>query len=329
MADDTFTAADFAPAPSGDTSTASPATETAAPVDTAASEGAATTEPVADTTGSPSTEQPKAGPIPFDAHKTALENARTKAVEEWKAKYGWAEQVDAAEFQQLQQIARHFAGGDVINGLQHLIAEIRKDPQYDAALRSLAAKQLAAARSQSAEPQEPQADLPIQLEDGRVVHLYSAEQQAKREAFLQQKWLSQVKQEFSPLVKTHEDLQTERAAYAKQVEVGRYVESTFKDVTTWPGMDDPANQKAVANALATMRVNDDDPREVSLALNAAYRQVVLPTLHSASRRAVLTTLNEQANASTVNPAATSTRAPKSMDEMSIAEALAYEAAQQA
>lgn len=306
--------ASFAEAFAADASSASNPTPETTP---AASASADTiVPPAADGSegSTPATGDSPQGPIPFDRHKAALENARAKAIEEWDQQYGWAKQVQPQEFQQIQQIARHFAGGDVLTGIQSLLAEARKDPAVDAQLRSFHARALAAARGQqpAQAEQEPQPDLPIQLEDGRVVHLYSAEQQAKREAFLQKQWLSQVKQEFQPVTETVEAYKAREAALAKQQEIAQYVESTHADVVTWPGMDDKANQVAVAEELKRMRVNEDDPREVSLALNAAWRKVVAPKLSAKGESTLLENLQRKAAASTsINPGSAASTTPRS------------------
>jgi 16S rRNA C967 or C1407 C5-methylase (RsmB/RsmF family) len=109
MSDDTFSASDFeseASASSEPAATSTPA-ESSAPADAAAQPGAATTQPAATTTDQHQhrTDQTR-GPIPFDVHKTALDNARSKAVEEWKQKYGWAEQVNQADLQEAIRIAQ-------------------------------------------------------------------------------------------------------------------------------------------------------------------------------------------------------------------------------
>jgi hypothetical protein len=214
------------------------------------------------------------------------------------APYAWAKSVDQQEFSRVVELARK-ASTDPIGYMQDFIQELQGHPQYGAQLRSLAAKALAQ-RSQQAAPvdAEPQPDLPIQLEDGRVVHLYSAEQQAKREAFLQKQWMQGVQQELQPLKQTHEQMQAQRAAEAKQHEVTQYVSATYEDVQTWPGMDQDANRKAVAEELARATVNSDDPREVSLALNAAYRKVVLPQLSKRAEAKLLDNLQQKATAST-------------------------------
>lgn len=132
-------------------------------------------------------------------------------------------------------------------------------------------------------------------------------------AFHQKQWLQSVQQEIQPLRQTHDQLQAEKAALAKQQEVDTYVASTYKDVTTWPGMDDKANQAKVAEYLTRAAITSDDPREVSLALNAAYRAVVLPTLHSRAEAKLLDTLQQKAAASTgVSPGSAASSSPRAV-----------------
>ena len=304
---------------SEDSSASTPSPESTPAADASAD---ATVPPAADATTDGST--PAHGEPPKERWDAILSNARQKAAEEALAPYAWAKSVDQREFQQIQSIARHFTSGNVVEGLQNLIAEIRQDPQHDAALRSLHAKALAAARGQATAPteQEPQPDLPIQLEDGRVVHLYSAEQQAKREAFLQKQWMQGVQQELQPLKQTHEQLQAQRAAYEQQQRVDHFVTTTYADAQTWPGMADQANQKAVAQAMQAMGLpNDASPERVSLALNEAYRKVVLPTLNQKAQSELLDSLKTKAAASSsVNPGsagASAARSPRSFYDASL------------
>lgn len=241
-------------------------------------------------------------------------NNSLKELKAWKEQRAWAEQVNPHEFAQIQQIAKHFAGGDTIAGIQALLAEARKDPAVDAQLRSFYGRALAQARSQQAQaPSEPQPDLPIQLEDGRVVHLYSADQQAKREAWLQQQWLSQVEQKFQPVTQTIETLQAERAAAERTQQIEHFVTTTYQDVATWPGMESKDAQAAVARELAAARIDPNDPREVQIALNAAYRRVVLPTLGKQAEAKLLESLKTKAAAATsVNPGSAAASTPRSV-----------------
>jgi len=332
MADDTFTGADFAPADSG-TPAAGEGGTVATPEPIAVTPGAATTEPATGQVEPRSTE----GPIPFQAHKTALDNARAKAAEEaWKGYeslrgvppdqvqellHWWQRaQADTDGFL-LQTMQEHT---DPVALLEKLVQQVQAHPQHGQRLASLAAKQLAAQRGQV----EPQPDRQIQLEDGSIVAVFSPEMQAKRDAWLQQRTLSKLREEFAPITKTVEQFQAEQQAAAQERQIEQFKTTTMQDVQTWPGMDSPEHRKLVAEKLAQMPVNGDDPRDVTLALNAAYRSVILPRLGQTERSKVLQTIQQQAAAGSVNPGQTSTHAPKTMAEMSIAEALQHVAAQQ-
>jgi hypothetical protein len=270
-----------APDQSGTTGTEQPASATTAP-DPSATEGIT----------------PVQGEPPKERWADILENARSKAREEADAQWAphaWAKQIPQTEFQQLQSIAKHFQGGDPITGLQNLIAEIRKDPQHDAALRSLAAREMGRRTQQ---PQAPQM-VNVQLEDGTVVEMprNPSEWLAAQKA----QWLQEAEQKFTPFTQTVEQLQAERAASAKAQQVTHYVETTYADVKTWPGMDDAAMQKAVSQELARNVVSEDDPREISLALNAAYRKVVLPQLSQRAQSQQLDDLKRKAASTSMNP----------------------------
>jgi hypothetical protein len=310
---DTTGAVTTGPATFSDTSLSwsdAPSASDPSPETTSAAPSADTTDPSA-LAPTPDGTTPAAGEPPQERWPDILANARAKAAEDALAPYAWAKQISPEEFREVSEMAKR-ASADPIGYLQDFIKELQAHPQHSAQLRSLAARALAQ-RGQPTADAEPQPDLPIELADGRVVHLYSAEQQAKREAYLQQKWMQGVEQQLQPLKQTHETLQAERQALAKQQEITHFVTTTFEDVKTWPGMDDPANQKAVAQALAQMPMSSDDPREVSLALNAAYRQRVLPTLSQRAEAKQLDTLQRKAAASTsVNPGSAAASSPRAV-----------------
>jgi hypothetical protein len=254
---------------------------------------------------------PGAGEPPKERWNDILANARAKAAEDAIAPYSWAKSVSQEEFNQVRQMAQR-AGADPIGYLQDFIKELQSSPEHAAQLRSLAAKALAQ-RTQPTEPQEPQPDLPIQLEDGRVVHLYSAEQQAKREAFLQQQWMQAVEQKIQPFRQTHEQLQAERQqAQAAQANT-EFATSITADVKSRPGVDDAA-MKAMAAEIAQDRLLPATPSydQLALATERAYRKVVLPTLSQQAQAKLLDNLQQKATASTsVNPGSASPSAPRS------------------
>jgi hypothetical protein len=297
--------ATFAEAFAADASSASsPVSESAA-----APSGADTTALPADQTTDGVT--PAQGEPPKERWADILENARTKAREEERAQYAqveWAKSVSQQEFQQIADMARK-ASTEPIAYLQDFIKELQTHPTYGPQLKSLAAKAL----SQRTAPQGPDlTPLQVQMEDGRTVPLYSADQIAA----LKSQWLAEAEQKFQPYTKTLEDLQAERVHAQKAQEQERFVSTTYADLVTWPGMDDQANRKAVAEELAR-NVKTDDPRDISLALNAAYRKVVLPKLASKSESSVLENLQRKAAAATsINPGSAASTSPRPVKSFS-------------
>lgn len=294
---------------SEDSSPSTPSPEST-PADSASAD--ARVPPAADAPGEDVT--PGAGEPPKERWSDILANARAKAAEEAIAPIAWAKQIDPEEFQQVRALASHFQSGDKIAGLRSLLAEMRKeDPTFEAQLRSEAARTLAQRSQASPEPQEPQPDLPIQLEDGRVVHLYSAEQQAKREAFLQQQWMQAMDQKIQPLRQTHEQLQAERAAAQAQAADQQFASGITSDIKTRPGVTEDA-MKAMALAIANDPHLPAKPSydQLALATERAYRTVVLPTLSQQAEAKLLDSLKTKATASTsVNPGSAAPSTPHS------------------
>lgn len=279
---------------SGDSSTPTPTSDSPTPD----SASAATTEPpVVEAT--PDGTTPGVGEPPKERWDSILANARQKAAEEATAQYAWAKQVNPQEFQQIQQLARTLSANP-IEGLQQLIGEIRKDPQYDAALKSMAARALAQGQRQQSQATEPQM-VQVQLEDGSVVAM-----PRDPGAWLEhqkQQWLAQVKQEFSPVTQTIETLQAERAAAQHAQQIEHFVSSTYQDMTSWPGMERPENQKAVAQAISQMGLPDSaSTDQVRWAAERAWRLHVAPHQSRQAEAKLLDSLKTKAAASTgVNP----------------------------
>jgi hypothetical protein len=243
-------------------------------------------------------------------------NTERAALKAFKEQFGWAEQVDRHAIQQLQPYAQMFAT-DRAAFLRQVIADSMADATLGPQIRSELGRALA---TRGAQPQtEPQPDLPIELADGRVVHLYSAEQQAKREAWVREQLLGQIKQEFAPVVQTTQAIVAEREATARQRQADEYGTTTFAKAQKWPGMDSEDNRKAVHDAIKAMNLQSDDPRDVSLALNEAYLQVVVPKLTQSAQSKLLDTLQQKAAASTSpNPgsaAPASQKAYKSFNDL--------------
>lgn len=285
-----------APSASTPTSESTPAASASADV---------TVPPAAATTPEGSTPAP--GEPPKERWDAILANARQKAADEALAPLAWARGVNPQEFQQMQQIARHFTSGNAVEGIKNLIAELRRDPAINQQLTRLHAQELAALRGQ---PKEPDLNpIQVQLDNGQTVGLYSADQIAA----LRQQWLNDVRQELQPIAKSHEQLQADRAEAVRQHQIEHFTTTTFADAQTWPGMDSQENRTAVAKEMAQARINPNDPGQVQLALNAAWRKVVVPTLKSSAEATLLDSLKTKAQASTsVNPGSAAPSAPRTV-----------------
>lgn len=314
----------------GDTSTQT-APETATATDAAtAIQGAATTEQAAAATAQTSTEPDKKGPIPFDVHHTALDNARKKAVEEaqaqWDQQHGWAKQVDRQQVEQAVRLAQSYRANP-IEFLQTLGREIQSHPEYGPQLRSMAARTLASARGQQQTDAMPEADVAITDAQGNVVgHSYSDKALQARDAWLTRQILAQVKQEFAPVAKTVEDVKAERDATQRQLQIDHFATTTFADMQTWPGMEDKATREAVAADILAAKIDGDDPRDVAMAASAAYRRIVVPKLQQARLSEQVRDTQLKAQVNTASPTAPTAGTPKSYAEMTTAEALRHELA---
>lgn len=324
MSDDsTFTGADFAPSADGGSSAPAEGVTVSATPDPTAQPGAATTEPAVGQDPNRSTE----GPIPFAVHKTALENARTKASQE---ALGGLTTEQLREVRQWFDRARQDTDGfleetflehaNPMALLERLVAKVQQHPKHGENYRSFVGRKLAEQRGAV----EPPADLQYEMPDGKLVTMYSAQQQAKREAWLQQRWMSDARKEMEPALTAAQQLKTEREAQAAQAADHQWMSTTLTDAMTWPGMDDKAFREAVSNRVAA----DIGPRDVTnhdieRAIDRAYRAEYHATFSTRERSKVLHDINRTAAAATVNPARTGTQAPRDYrdKEVSIADAL--------
>lgn len=282
-----------------------PASPPAASQDTAAIAPATEIPPDPRSTD-PSTSQ---GPIPFQVHKTALDNARAKAVEEYRQQYGGA---TPEQFGEMAQWYRQ-AHADPLTFATELVTALQQDPRYAQQLRSMAARALQQGRGQA-----PPSDLPvIQLEDGRTVDLNA----------LRAQWMEEADAKYGPALQTAQELKAEREQVRAQAQADTFAKDFLTDVRREPLFTDlePQIKAELARAIQAGQVGDH-PKELENAVRTIYIRLAIPQLQSTTQRTMLQDIHRKAAAGTVQPGMSGARAPKTIDEMSLAEALAHTAA---
>lgn len=241
----------------------------------------------------PATAVPDAkGPIPFDRHEAILKNTRAKT-----------EQEVGQRFQ--QQYGPHVELGsriqqDPVGTVVQLVNELSSHPQYATEVISALARTLGARRGMAAAEEEPQADLVTA--DGQT-HVYSAEQQAKREQWLQRQWMKQLDERLSPL-QQREQASQERERYEYAVKdahtrMGKVLEP-FKALPEFK-----ENQAAIAAKTSAYMDEGHDPQTaLGLAVANVLRDVVLPNRTAQSRNELVAQAVAKATGSTTVPGQT-------------------------
>jgi hypothetical protein len=251
----------------------------------------------------------KTGPIPFEVHKTALENARTKGAAEYKEKFGWAENLDRSLIEETTKIGTLYRN-DKPAFFRQLLAEAAGNPETLAVLRSESARFLAGARQQPAAV-DLTPDIPVVDDQGRVVsHSFSAErvkQLLKQERdSLKQELLGEI----APLKQDRETAQRQEQARQEQAHLQSTVTTLYEQATT----DLPHFKEHEQEIAAAFEKIPGDP---GTALYRAYAQVVIPKLNAASQAKALDDLKTKAAASTANPASAAVataKRPKSFND---------------
>jgi hypothetical protein len=202
----------------------------AATTDPSAQPEAATTVPAdgLDPTGVPHPTEKK-GPIPFEVHDKALQNARTKSADEATAKV--REQFAPVEraMQSWQPIAQRMTT-DPAGFVRDFIAEVAaKDPTVAAQMRSEAGRMLAGGRS--AADAEPQPDVQIVDATGQVTGTtFSAKRLAERDAWNERRLLAKVGEEMAPFKADRQQRIDQERTTALQADVNAKADETMAEL---------------------------------------------------------------------------------------------------
>lgn len=288
----------------------------AVPDPAAATPGASPIETPASPDGAPTTDAPAAptsGPIPFERHKAALENARTKTREEVTA-------------QLQQQYGEHIRLGETFreNPVQaaiQVLSELQANPVYAPQLASVAARMLANRRGQTQDAM-PEADLTGLDANGQQVRFYSDAQQAKRDAWIANRLMQQMRQELAPLQQAHQEAAERQQHEAARQQLTESVQSRLNEWRQRPGFAE--HEKDIKTVQAQYAARGHSAWD---ALNFAYLDVVLPRLQAQAQNRFVTEAARKAAGTTDNPATVSPTPPRR--SRSFAEALARAAGETA
>lgn len=292
--------ATFSEAFAADASSASsPSTDT-----TAASASTATTEPSAVGASPEASPQQPTGEPPRERWADILNNTRDKTraevLAEWRQQHGWAESVDRRAVEQAVRLAQTYQQ-DPSGYIRGVLAEGLANPQLAPLIRSELGR-LLAQRQGASDDGEPQADIPVEFPDGSTKRVFSAEQLAKREAWLQQRWMGQVEQRMAPALGAAEKLQQQEAQHQAHAWSSGFV----GEIAAYPGFAE--HKAAIGQEVARVlnqhagdrRVND--PSFLEAVTLRAYTKLVTPTLAQSAGKAaekkLLDDLNTKAAAST-------------------------------
>lgn len=248
----------------------------------------------------PSTE--KKGPIPFEVHSKALDNARTKASEEALAKhreqYGWAETVDRKAIEEAQRIGQLYTT-DRAGYVRQLLAEAVTDPTLAPIVRSEAARILAGSRSAPAPSFEP--DIPVYDDEHRLVNqTFSAD---KVRELITHSVAEALGKEIGPI---KQDLETRQATAKADADKAAF-EKSVDDIWTEANEVLPhfkEHQEAIGKVFATI------PGPADKALRKAWAQVVGPTLEAKATSQVLDSFNKKKDAQTIDGSGRAASTPK-------------------
>ncbi len=242
------------------------------------------------------------GPIPFERHKEILERQRA----EW-APYAWAKSVNR---EQLQKIATWYQ--DAIQNpygfYERLSGELQNHPEYGPKVRSYAARLLQQARGQTQEATEPEPDIPIQDDQGRITgYTYSAQQLKKLRAFERSEQQAEFAEKLRPLEERAQRQEQQEARAEIKRQSDEWATNRLAELRSIPIFKEHES-KVKATMLAHEDWNEDR------AFNYVLTTEILPNMSRTEQAKTVASLQQKAVAGTVGArdAATSQR-PKFKD----------------
>lgn len=233
------------------------------------------------------------GEPPQEKWPQILENARTKAIADYKDKVGWAEGIDRAAYEETVRIGQLYQR-DKPAYLRQVMAEALANPELAPLVRSEAARVLG---TRTQQPQSSVPDIPIVNEQGQVVGNLR-EIVSQHLAEFAAKELEPIKREYATRQQAEQSRQ-QQAALTTAV-------TTLYDQAVAELPQFKEHEQEIAKVMETMP-KDQEPGTV---LHRAWAHVVLPKLTAATQAKALDDLKTKAAASTANPASATVAATK-------------------
>ena len=233
-------------------------------------------------------EKPK-GPIPFDQHAKAIENARIKGAAEAEARLGWAKDYHPEQVKAAMDLVRDMAG-DPVGFVRRLAQELQSDPKT----RALIQTQRQAAQG----PPAPD----METADGRT-KFYSEKGTQALVNFHVQRAVAQVMDQMGKRLTPIEQERQQTATQQRQAELHTRADREITDYESKPLFKE--------NLPAIVAEMEKDGR---LGLAGAYARVVVPQLtpqktaaqtREQIRAELATEMERKATAGSFNPGAPS------------------------
>lgn len=277
------------------------AAETPEPPAVTEGEAPTTAEPPQDQTTSDASDS-KQGPIPFAAHKQALENARTKAAEETQQRLvqEWQTQIEPIR-PYAAALAQDVQTGE-IGGLESVLAEYLQHPVLGAKTRSLFGRALSQLqRQQQAPPADARPEPDLQTADGALV--YSAPQQHALEEWRDRQWQQRLQQTIQPFQQQHEQQAQQQRVQQAQSQAMQWATQQLTEFRADP--DFSAHESVVKERMAA-----NPQLSLDRAWQQVYRDVVVPKKLAMGNQQYLETAVKKSRGSSPDPAASVPAQPR-------------------
>ncbi len=236
------------------------------------------------------------GPIPFDVHHTALANARTAAVAEYKKQHGWAEQFKPDQRDWLIDVAKRMT--DPVAFHRWFGEQLSAHPQYQTQLAAPAANA------------KPQPDVEIHDGNGKVVGMgYSAAKQEELLAWNSRQVEGKFTQMLQPFQQEREHRLEQERIDQQQKDLNTRADGVMTQVNKILRLDKlPADeQAALGKKLLDEMSRTPDAVEAALAV---FERDVVPSLEKKGQQAALDTNLKKAAANTANGNGPASHAPR-------------------